>query len=608
MKQKFKKSALVVFLICIALILFRIIIPPDYILSWDVFGYYLYLPAKFIYHNLSLTDQSWLQALIQKYEPTTTLYQAQMVENGNWAIKYPMGLAIIFAPFFLIGHTIASLTGYAADGLSLPYQYSIATGGMIYAIIGLIYFRKILLNFFSEKVSIIVLILIVAGTNYFQLTAFDGTLLSHNFLFTFYAMLIWYTIKWHENPKLSTSIFIGVLCGIMTLIRPSEMVCIIIPLLWNIKNKKTLAEKFSLLKKHYIKILVAVLALFLICLPQLIYWKIITGHFLYYSYNNPGEGFEFLSPYLIKFLFSFRKGWLIYTPLMIFALVGFINLYRKKRELFPAILTFFCISLYLISSWSCWWYAGGSYSSRSLVPAYTLLALPLGFLIEDILQKKNLKIVFFIIVTLLTILNLFQTWQFENNIIPRDRVTMKYYFATFGKTYTTKEDEKLLMVERGLDGKMKLNNANDYTKRSLCNFDFENRDNTGDISHSGKYGFKMDSVTSYSPGIDIMYKDITKKDHAWIRAGVWVYIPMNYSEELPLLTLTFHHKNKTYEYKTFEILPDKLLLGDWNYITADYLTPEVRWVEDNLKVYIWHRGKNTIYIDDLVIDVYEPKE
>jgi hypothetical protein len=39
----------------------------------------------------------------------------------------------------------------------------------------------------------------------------------------------------------------------------------------------------------------------------------------------------------------------------------------------------------------------------------------------------------------------------------------------------------------------------------------------------------------------------------------------------------------------------------------DYLTPEVRTKEDNLKVYLWHRGKKKVLLDDLIVYAYEPK-
>lgn len=607
MKIRLTNSGKTVLVLSLALIVFRIILPPVSILSWDVFGYYLYLPARFIYHNLSLSDQSWLNELFNIYQPSSSLYQAQLLESGNWVIKYPGGVAILLAPFFFIGHAIALLSGYPADGLSLPYQYSLAAGGIVYAIIGLIYLRKILKHFFSEKITILLLIIITAGTNYFQLTAFDGTLLSHNFLFTLYAMLIWFTIRWHQKPTVLSSILIGVLCGMIILTRPSEIVCLIIPLLWNIKNNTTLIEKFSLFRRHIVKIIIACLALIIVCSPQLVYWKVITGHFLFYSYTDPSVGFSFKSPFISEFLFSFRKGWFIYTPVMIFAIIGLISLFRKKKELFATVLLFILADVYIVSSWSCWWYAGGSFSSRSMVPAYTLLALPLGFLIEDVIRRKSGRIVFYTIASLLVALNLFQTWQFENGIITKETMTRKYYFSVFGKTYASVDDRKLLSIEHGIDIVEYFNNENEYLKRNLFSFDFEDQKDTGLVCHSGSGAFRMDSVTQYSPGIDIKYCDITDKNHAWIRAGVWIFIPENYSGEMPLLTLTFHHNNDPYKYRTVELPASEIKKGGWNFLSADYLTPEVRSTEDNMKVYIWHRSKDVVYIDDFKVDVYEPK-
>ena len=39
----------------------------------------------------------------------------------------------------------------------------------------------------------------------------------------------------------------------------------------------------------------------------------------------------------------------------------------------------------------------------------------------------------------------------------------------------------------------------------------------------------------------------------------------------------------------------------------DYLSPEVRNVADNVKVYIWNQAGNEQRIDDLRVDVYEPE-
>jgi len=46
--------------------------------------------------------------------------------------------------------------------------------------------------------------------------------------------------------------------------------------------------------------------------------------------------------------------------------------------------------------------------------------------------------------------------------------------------------------------------------------------------------------------------------------------------------------------------------GKWNKIKLDYLTPEVRSKNDELKIHIWNKGKKTFYIDDINIELFEP--
>lgn len=568
-------------------------------LSWDVFGYYLYLPANFIYSDLSLTNQEWLTNLIDTYEPSSTLYQLVDIENGNRAIKYTMGLSILYAPFFFLAHFIAESLGYQADGLSLPYQYSVTIGGLIYAMIGLFYFSKILLHFFNQHIASIILIIIFFGTNYFHLTIYDGTLLSHNFLFTFYAILIYYTIQWYSDKKIKNAIIIGLSIGLIILIRPTEAICVLIPLLWFNQKENYFTNKLLLLRTYFPHLLIIIFCAFLVLLPQMFYWKDITGRWLFYSYTNAGEGIDFLSPYTIDFLFSFRKGWFLYTPIIVFSFIGLYYLYKKNKPVFYTISLFVILDIYICSSWTTWWYAGGSFSSRTLVPAYVLLAIPLGFLIENIKLTFS-KVVFGSLGLLLIMLNLFQSWQFENGILSKERMTMEYYFAIFGKTKVSQEDKKLLLVNRSTEAFEEFNNKDDYQYRLLYQNLFDEKLNE-------QKAFILDEKNSFSPGLDIKFKDLTDFDHAWIKGTVKVFIPDNYDDSLPLLIVVFHHKNKPYKYRSYEVKKTDINYNVWNEIEFFYLTPEVRSKEDNLKVYIWHRGKQKVLMDDLIIYLYEPK-
>lgn len=600
---------LFVFIILVFIVINNWIFIPANILSWEIFGYYLYLPFSFIYGDLTLQNLEVLQGVVETYNSTSTLYQIFPLSDEGFVMKYTMGWSIVYSPFFFIGHIIALITDYPADGFSAPYQISIFIGSIFYTLIGVWVFSKILIHFFKQRVAIIVLLLTVLGTNYlFHNTMYGQNSMTHNVLFTFYALVVWCTILWYRHKKIKHIILLGIVCGLMILIRPTEIVCLLIPLFWPDKTINSLKDRisfFKLYKKHIISFACIVV---LVGLPQLIYWKLVTGQFFYTDYGNAGEGLDFFSPHTIDVLFSFRKGWFVYTPLMLIASAGFIVLYRKDKKHFVPLFLFFILNLYLVSSWSCWWYAS-SFSQRALIPSLVIMAIPLGYFLQALL-KSNLttKVSVSVLIGALVLLNIFQTIQFHKGVLPGDRITKDYYFAVFGKLHVdqqTKDD--LLLIDRSIDGKDDIPNKEKYTKHILHEDDFESSGNSKKHAFGGKFSFKLDSSTIYSEPFVIPFHKLTDKDHAWIRVTAMVY-PTKPSEESPTsLYLCFQYKGRTYNWRDFSTSKNLLPANQWSEISLTYLTPEVRTKKDELNVGFWHRGKSPVYVDDLKIEVFEMK-
>jgi hypothetical protein len=363
------------------------------VLSWDVFGYYLYLPQTFIQNDPGIHDVSHVYDILNTYHNSPSFYQAHPVENGNHILQYPIGMAILFSPFFFIGHACAYIFGYPPDGFSTPYQISFLLGYLAYTILAVFLIRKLLLKFFTENTTSLTLLILFFGTNFYSI-AIGAIGMPHMYLFVLFACVLLLTIKWHENPTYTTSFLLGAVIGLMTLCRPTEILIAVVPLLYGIKHVREIFPRIKLCFTSYFKyMLVACLAGFLIVLPQLIYWKIYAGRYLFYSYSNPGEGFDFFSPHTLNFLFSFRKGWFIYTPIMFLALFGFYKLYKDKSPWFLPTLIFVVINIYVLSSWSCWWYAG-SFSQRPVVQSYPIMCILIGGMVYMILHaKKWLKII-----------------------------------------------------------------------------------------------------------------------------------------------------------------------------------------------------------------------
>ncbi len=588
---------------------------PENILSWDVFGYYLYLPFTFIYNDLGLHNISVVQDIISQYNNTPTFYQVVQSPAGDYVLRYQMGMAVLYLPGFFGGHIFALLSGFPADGFSAPYQYGILIENILVTIIGIFLIRYFLLEYFRDNITALILVILILGTNFIYHNGFHGAnAMNHNYLFTLYALLLIFTKRLHETFKMKFAIFLGVVIGLIVLARPPELICILIPVLWGIYDKTSFTEKLNLIVKY--KWLVIVLGLVILAIGslQLLYYKFSSGKFFFYSYGgNKGEGFDFLNPHTIDFLFSFQKGWLLYTPILIFSIIGFYFLYRKNRIPFWGLFIFFLINLYIVSSWSTWW-GGETFSQKNVIQSYTILALPTGYLLMYLSrQKKYIRIIFGVVFTFLICLNLFQTWQILHGVIHPSRMSKPYYMKVFGKTSIAEEDKKLLLVERSFTYEETFKNPEDYNNTQDIILDFEDLSSgnaacfSDNIVHSGSYAFVMDSASIFSPNIRIPYADITSADHAWLRIEAWVY-PVSDPKIDPLsLVITFQHKGGNYKYRSIDIENLSMELNKWNLINLDYMTPWPRTKQDELLIYFWHRGKNPIIVDDLSVAVYERK-
>ena len=160
--------------------------PPGNAFAWDVFGYHLYLPAFFERHDPFIKDLAWVDAARVKYEASGTLYQVTTLPDGQHVIKYPIGLAVLWSPWYALGHVVAAGTGQPTDGYSPAYEWCISGGVMLYLLLGLLALRAALLRRFSDTITAWTIVLATIGTNYVE-QAVNGPTMPHAILFSLYA-------------------------------------------------------------------------------------------------------------------------------------------------------------------------------------------------------------------------------------------------------------------------------------------------------------------------------------------------------------------------------------------------------------------------------------
>lgn len=449
-------SLVTCFLIGIILMAVRLNCPsPDnwdklHVTGWDAFGYYMYAPSIIIYDDA--TQLEWLDEMDAKYNLTGgALYQADMRENGNYVFKYSGGISWMQLPFFLTAHAYASASDYPADGFSPPYQWGAALSGLIYGILAFFILRVVLLRWYSEWVTSLTLLLVALATNLMQYVAIDSTM-SHTYILFLYSFVLYATIRWHEKPKWIWAALVGYTIGVATIGRPTEAIMLFIPLFWGMQNKAASREKWAMVKKHSFHVGVILFCGLLGILPMLIYWKFAYGSFIY----PMGSKWSFLLPYF-EVLFGGSKGWFIYTPITVLFIAGLF--YIKKFPFRIAVLVFTISNIWIVIAWSDPNY-GASYSARALVQGYPVMALAMAAVLKVILEKKWAW-AFYVVAGYLTVVNLFQIWQYRREIIHYDSNSFAYYRRVYLDPSPSPLDMSLLDTDEILS------NPEDFDKTPL---------------------------------------------------------------------------------------------------------------------------------------------
>lgn len=432
-------------------------------ISWDVSGYYMYLPAIFIYQDLKTC--AFRDQIMEKYEPTTSWMQGyDDPVSGNHIMKYSCGQALQFLPFFLVAHLWASASSYLADGFSFPYQFCISMGMLLYAFLGLYCLRKVLSMYFSPTPTTLSLIAIVLGSNYLNYSAIDGAM-THNTLFTIYALIIYLTIQFYKDATLWKAIGIGGLVGLAALTRPTDIVSALIPILWgvNLLNRKEFSERRSFLMEHWEKLFLAALICLAVGSIQLIYWKYVAGRFIVYSYED--QGFSWLKPHIMEGLFSYKSGWIPYSPMMITSLLGLVFIWKKARSIAFVVTLFTLLYIYITFAWDEWTY-GGSLGQRAMVQSYPILAFSIASFFTSFLNwKKWLQVLVGIVLVSFIYFNLWFTRQsHKEGILHVGEMSKAYYWKTLGKWHFEEQWLKLLDDNSVVYSKKRLNVKTIFTK------------------------------------------------------------------------------------------------------------------------------------------------
>ncbi|MCW3127030.1 MAG: hypothetical protein JWO03_2688 [Bacteroidetes bacterium] len=569
----------------------------------DPLGYYIYLPAFFLHHDAADLHTT----MSAKYSHSSPGKKAE----GVIVNKYFMGTAVLQAPFFAVAHMLAGAVHQPADGFSMIYMYAVTLSCFFYAMAGLFLLSVILRRYFSNSVIAIVLLIIGLATNlYFLVTAQPP--FCHAYLFFWYALLIWVTIRYYETQRGLLILLIGFISGMIILTRPNEMYAVLIPVLWGLDSRRSVIDRIRLFRSNIAYVAGAAMIMIACIIPQLIWWKVSTGH--YFSDGYTDEKFHFLHPRIWDGLTSFQNGWLIYCPIMILSLTGIWRMVRTKHAASTAVIGFTMVHVYVIYSWWCWFYMG-SYGSRPMTEAYPLLCIPLAFTVEWMLRSWPRRVALSMMIAVCIAILLSQTYQTSIDIFKSEISNWRFNLITLGKLNLSYE-EAIVMDTKEFQPHDPV-----YIK-TLADDSLEDPSGPGSDTTVAVSGRR--SLCVRKDSTCLLYTGTLRASGA--KRGQWIKASVNcLAKEAtdnnwyisPLVIMCTLRSHSTAQWRSVGLQnrinnPMQHLwhypVNEWGRVYFYSQVPHDMGDDDEIKVYVEHRYGPDIYIDDAKIEVYEEKQ
>lgn len=383
-------------------------------------GYYAYLPAVLIYNDptYELSTQAEKKYIGKDFNQLY-LYKD---DQGNILNKYFPGVAVLQLPFFGLACLHSWVLDQSIDGYSSIFQFWFLLGALFYMVLGLILFKRFLDLLFPLQKKLI--------TRVFPLLIFATPLLfylsipvsfGHLYSFFLFGLFAHISLSIKKKITIKNMIFLGLVLGLITLVRPTNiLVIILLPIL--LGSPKALGKFLQkIFSKTPVCFFVSSISFISVISVIFLLWKWQSGNWFVWSYN--GEGFNFLQPRLIENLFSFRVGLFLHTPFLILSFIGSVFLFRQNKFQGTLLWVYFILNAWIISSWWCWDYES-SFGNRPFTEHLVFLVPPVFLLVNS--YKK--LILFFSI--LFAFVGLIRYFEFYSGFMFQQRFTSDNYFSS----------------------------------------------------------------------------------------------------------------------------------------------------------------------------------
>jgi len=376
-----------VFLKCLV-VLFLISLP--LVNPWvrgDGVGYYAYVHSLLIDHDLHF-DNEWLAAnpsfRQSTVDPQGHLYPWQYASTGYVKNHFAVGPSILWFPFLLPVHgAVLALDALGAhipaDGYSRPYVITMAVVTAAYGFAGLLLAFDLARRYFAERWAFLATLGVWLASSLPVYMYFNPSW-SHAHSAFAVALFVWYWHRTRIGRTLAQWLVLALIAGLMMNVYYPNVIFLLIPGLEALQQYGRALRQAAGRQDRIVRLLVTHVLFLLVTavclLPTLLTRRLIYGSFFESDYPAM-RGWFWTSPKLLPVLFSANHGMLVWTPVLIPAILGLILFCRRDRLFGGGLLLTFIGYYYFIASYPDW-DGISSFGNRFFVPLTVIFIVGLS--------------------------------------------------------------------------------------------------------------------------------------------------------------------------------------------------------------------------------------
>jgi hypothetical protein len=274
--------------------------------------------------------------------------------TGHVRNYMPVGPAILWAPLFLLVTSVAFLgslagAGWPLDGYARVYQATAAISGIAAAATGVWLSWRACVQLYDRRTAAWATMVLWLSSSTIYYSVISPTYSHAASLLATSAF--WYAwISSRNAEPLRRYTLLGALVGLAALMRWQDAI-LLAPIGLELAWKWRAASRSS--RRTVQSGLLALGASLAVFAPQMIVWTVLYGQ----PFALPqGAGFmRWTEPALWRVLFSDWHGLFTWTPIVAIAILGFVPLWRRDRQIATAAGVFLLLSWYVNAAVADWW-------------------------------------------------------------------------------------------------------------------------------------------------------------------------------------------------------------------------------------------------------------